>query len=134
MAEKLIAETRRMQHQLVEGDVAFWGAQLRLAMGVKAVEHLNFGNVRHVFFRRIAELDLALLNQLHQRHAGDRLGAGEDAHDAVGRHGKVAVERAFASGAFVDITGLVGRHGDNARHPEIAMGLAVQNEISGLFE
>ena len=47
---------------------------------------------------RVVQLETAFLVEHHQRHRGERLGHGIDAHHGVWRHGQVAltVRQAFA--------------------------------------
>ena len=53
-----------------------------------------------MFGHGLLELELALLDELHRRHGGDRLGHRGDAEDGVERHRRALVERAQAERAL----------------------------------
>ena len=59
---------------------------LRLPAGIEAGVHANIGELRQIDGQRRVELELAALVELHERHAGHRLGHGENLHDGVARH------------------------------------------------
>ena len=84
--EEVVAEAGRMQHQHAGGDVALRRPQLRLAVGVKSVEHFELADVGDVGFGRGVQVELAFLDALHDRRAGDRFRGREDGEDRVGRH------------------------------------------------
>ena len=114
LAEALVAQPRGVQHQVVDGDVALRRPRLRLACGVEAVEHLQLVDLRHVFLRRVFELDLAFLDQLHDGRAAHRLGGREQRHHRVGGHRLSLAELTFAGRAFVEVGLAVGGHRHHA--------------------
>ena len=52
---------------------------------------------------RIVELELAALVELHERHAGHRLGHRENLHDGVARHRLVVLAIRQAEGAEIHL-------------------------------
>ena len=76
--------------------------QLRLALGVKAFEHLRRGEIGQHLADRLIERELALLDQLHAGRRRDRLGHRGDPEHAVGGHGVVFGQVAFAERALID--------------------------------
>ena len=112
----LIAEPGRVGQQVTQRDRALGGPQLRRPRSVEPVQHLGRPergvDVRH----RLLELELALLDELHRRHGGDRLGHRGDAKHGVESHGRGLVEGAHAEGALVEEAPGRGGHGHHAGH------------------
>ena len=92
----------------------FAGAKFRLALGIEAFEHLRRGEIRQHLADRRVERELALLDQLHAGGGGDRLGHRGDPEHAVGRHGVVLGQVAFAERALIDHFLARRGHGDHA--------------------
>ena len=134
LVEEIVAEAGRVQHQHAGGDIALGRAELRIAGGVEAVDDLELADVGRVFLGRRVEIELALLDALQDRRAGDRLGGGEDREDAVGRHVGVLAHDALARRAFVDVFVLVGHHGDDAGYARVRGGDAIENGVEGRFQ
>ena len=101
---------------------------------LEAFDHLKLADVGRVVLGGRVEVELAFLDELQRRRAGDRLGGREDRKDRVGRHVGVAIEPAFAGGAFVDVALAVGRHGDDAGHARLGRHDAVQDRVGCRFE
>ena len=109
LVEEVVAQASRVQQQHAGGDVALGRAQLRFALRVEALDHLQLADLGDVGLGRRVEVELALFDELQRRRAGDRLGGREDREHGVGRHGRVAVQPALAGGTFVDVALAVGR-------------------------
>ena len=107
----LADETRGMAQHVANGDLALQRLVLRLAGIVESRVHLLVGELGRVQLERLVELELAALVELHQRHAGDRLGHGEDLHDGVARHRLVVLAIGEAEGAEVHFAVRPGRPG-----------------------
>ena len=82
LVEEVVAEAGRVQQQHPRGDVALGRAQLGLAVRVEALQHLQLADLRRVGLGRRVEIELAVLDQLQARRAGDRLGRREDREHA----------------------------------------------------
>ena len=91
-----------MGQQVAQRHRALRRARLRLALLIEAFQHLDFAQIRDDRTCRSVQFQLALLDHLHGRRAGDGLGHGGDPADRVGRHGDAAAGRAFAEPALVD--------------------------------
>ena len=112
----VVAEPGRVGQQVAQRDRPLRRTQLGRAGGVEALQHLGRAQARVDVRHGLLDLELALLDELHRRHGGDRLGHRGDAEDGVERHRRALVERAQAEGPFVEHA-LVGRgHGHHARH------------------
>ena len=83
---RAVGEAGRMAHDVAHGDRTRRRAIDRLAAGVLPGVDLHRLERRQVARQRIVEAELALFPQLHQRHAGDRLGHRVDLRDGVARH------------------------------------------------
>ena len=83
---ELVTEAGGVQQQHTGGDRPRRRAQARLPVGVKTLDHHKLADVGHVIFGRGVEVEPALLHQLQNGRAGDRLGGGEDRKHAVRRH------------------------------------------------
>ena len=107
-----VTEARRMGEQMAQRDGAFWCTQTR-RVAVPAVQHFNFAERRNDFACRGIKRELALLDQLHRRQAGDRFGHGRDPHHRVRRHGDAGTEHRRAERAFVNHFFAIGRNGND---------------------
>ena len=80
----------------------FRGAQLRLALGIEALEHLRRGEIgQHLADRRV-ERELALFDQLHGGGGRNRLGHRGDPEHAVCGHAGGFGQVAFSEGPLID--------------------------------
>jgi hypothetical protein len=80
-----VAEPRGVRDQLADGDRA--DRRLEVVGRDRAVVdllHLHVGELRQDLGERLVERELAVVDQHHRRHAGDRLGHRIDAVDALG--------------------------------------------------
>jgi hypothetical protein len=93
-----VPEARGVAHDLAHRRRALHVLQDRAAEVVGAGHHLEVLKLRHIAGDRVVQAPLALFEQDHHRHAGDRLGHRVDAHDRVGRHRRVLREAALAVG------------------------------------
>ena len=100
---------------------------------VEALDDLQLADVGRVVLSRRVEVELALLDELQDRRAGDRLGRREDGEDSVGRHVAVPVEPPLAGGALVDVAIAVGDHRDHAGNPRVRADDAIQNGVPAAF-
>jgi hypothetical protein len=117
----VVAEAGRMGHEMAQRDRVSRRPQFWFAVGVKALEHLRRGEVGQDLADRRVERELALFDQLHGGRAGDGLGHRGDPEHAVGRHGIVLGQVAFAERALVDHLFAVCGHGDDAGNfPRVA--------------
>ena len=106
-----------MGQQMLQCDRTLRRAQHRFAGRVKALEHLRrvqrrLADIRH---RRI-EVEPALLDQLHRRDRGDRLGHRGDAEHGIQRHRRAVRDIAPSERAFIERPGLARGHRDDPRH------------------
>jgi hypothetical protein len=70
--------------QVAQGDRPPGGSEARLARRVEALQHLGRAERGVDVGHRCLEGELALLDQLHRRDRGDRLGHGSDLENRVG--------------------------------------------------
>jgi hypothetical protein len=113
-----------MTESILDGRFAFQRLQHDIAVGVCAGIDLQVGEFRNVFIQRVVELELALLIQRQQCHAGDRLGHGVQAEQAVRGH------RAFGARVGVTVSLVVHdaamprhRHHDTGHPALVHLGL-----------
>ena len=81
-----VAEAGGMVEQFAHGGLARGIGQFHIAFLVITEQKLEIGEFGHVFADGVVEFPQALLVQHHQRHAGDGLGHGIDAEQAVRGH------------------------------------------------
>ena len=81
----------------------FGASYFGCAVGIQPGVDPHFGELRRVDRERRVELELAALVQLHERHAGHRLGHGENLHDGVARHRLVVFAIGETEGAEVHL-------------------------------
>jgi hypothetical protein len=105
-----------MGQQVAQHDRPLRGTQLGRASGVKPLQDPGRAQYRVDIGQRLFERELALLDKLHGRDAGHRLGHRGDAEDGVERHRRAVAKDARAERAFVE-QALVGRyHRHHAGH------------------
>ena len=131
LVEEIVGEARGVQKQHPRRHIAFRRAQLRLAVVVEAVDHLQLADRRRILLGRRVEIEPAVLDQLQANGAGNRFRGRKDGADAVGGHVDIAAEPALAHGAFVDIAVPVGRDRCHARHAGRGTDGLVQDRIAG---
>ncbi|MCY1370024.1 hypothetical protein D9M69_570930 [compost metagenome] len=129
VAEELVAEAGRVQHQVVDGDTPLGRTCSGLARGVKTVQHLQFIDLWHVRSRRVAQAHLALFHQLHQAHAGQGLGGRKEGEHRIGGHGAILAKLARAGRAFIEILLPVGRHGHHAWGAPVAFHVLLEHSV-----
>jgi len=134
LVEEIVAKTGRVQQQHPGGDVALGCTQLRLSIRVEAFDHLQLADLGDVGLGGRVEVKFALFDELQRRRAGDRLGGREDREHGVGRHVRVAVQPALASGTFVDVALGVGDHRHHAGHARLGRYDAVQDRVRRRLE
>ena len=131
--EEVIAKARRVQHQLACGDIGFRRTQTRLAIVVKAVDHLQIADRGRVFLGRCIKVQQPVLYALQRGRARNRLGRGKDRKDGVFGH-RIAADAPFAGCTGVDVAVAVGDHRHNARNTGRAAGQAVQHTVATRFD
>ena len=89
-------------------------AQFRLALGVKAFQHLRVGEIGQQLADRLVQRELALFHELHAGGARDGLGHRGDPEHAVGGHGIVLGQVALAERALINHLIAGRRHRDHA--------------------
>ena len=92
LAAEAVAEAGGVVEQFAHGGLARGLGQFDVALLVVAHQELEIGEFGHVFADGIVELPQAFLVQHHQRHAGDGLGHGIDAEEAVLVHRRIVVD------------------------------------------
>ena len=106
----VIAKAGGMGEQMAQRDRAGGGAQHR-HVAAEAVQHHWRREMRQHGGDRAIQAELALLNQLHRRHRGDRLGHRGDPEDVVGPQRPPAGEVGDAEAALVQQVAAGGGHG-----------------------
>lgn len=101
---------------MAQGDRPCRRPQARLAPGIEALQHLRRGEPGQQLAERCIESERTLLDQLHCRHRGDRLGHGGDPEHGIEAHGCVVRQAAPAERALVHNAARVGRGRDHARY------------------
>src|SRR5208337_4755413 len=129
--EVVVADARRVERQHPRRDVSPRRPQPGLTVLVEAFEHLQLANLWGVAFRGRVEIEHALLDELQDNGSGDRLGAGEERKDAVGRHRVGVAEPPDAGRALIDIPRTAARHRDDAGNVRLAGGRAAENGVCG---
>ena len=76
--------------------------RLAAVLGLLLDADLHVGEGRNVFRERIVELDLAVLDQLHRHHGGDRLGQRGQAEDGLVRYRRLRHHILHAEGFVID--------------------------------
>ena len=128
----VVGEAGGVGHEMAQRDRLFGRPQFRLALGVETFQHLRRGEVRQQLADRLVQRELALLDQLHAGRGRDRLGHRGDPEHAVGGHGIVLGQVAFAERALVDHL-IAGRgHRDHAGN-FLGLAFLTQNLIDLSF-
>ena len=118
----VVAEPGGVGHELAQRDRRFRRPQFWFAVGVKAFQHLHRGEIGQQFSDRLVERQLALLDQLHRAGRRDGLGHGGNPEHAVGGHGIVFGEVAFAERALIDhLVASRGHSHDAGNFPGVAL-------------
>ena len=112
----LVAEAGCVGQQMAQRDRAFGRAQSWRARGVEALQDLRRGQFREHVADRLVELELALLDELHRRDRGHRLGHRRDAEHAVAGHCGAVDNVAQSKRALVQDSGIGSRQCDDTRH------------------
>ena len=99
--------------------------------GVERLEHLELGELRQIFLRRIVERHLALLDELHGGYRGDRLGHRSDAEQRIELQRTSLADVGQPERALIDDAIAIGRHGDDAGDL-LALDRAAQRGVDGL--
>ena len=134
LVEEVVAEAGGVQEQHAGGDGALGRPQPGLAGGVEALQDLGLADLRCVFLGRGVEVEPALLDQLQDGCAGDRLGGREDREHGIRGHVGVLAEHPLAGRALVDVATPVGRHCDHPRDPRSARDGSVQDRVGGVLQ
>ena len=110
----VVGKARGVGHEMAQRDRLLGGAQFRLAVGVKAFQHLRGGKIGQQLADRLVQRELALFDELHAGGARDRLGHGGDPEHAVGGHRIVLGQVALAERALINHLAAGRRHRDHA--------------------
>ena len=130
-AEIGIAEARGMQHQHAGRDVALRRPKPEPARLVETLEHLKLADLRNIALRRRVEVETALLHALQDRGPGDRLGAGKEREDAIGRHRLGLAEAPHAGRALIKSPLPSRRHRDDAGNARLAGYRLLHDRVGG---
>ena len=120
----LIAEAGGVGQQMPQRDRPLGRPQPRRAGIVEPLQYLGRRQFRKHIPDRLIQLQPALLDELHSRHRGHRLGHRREPEDAVGRHVGPVHEVPRAERAFVEDPLVGRRHRDDPRHLSGLRGLA----------
>ena len=134
LVEEVVAEAGRVQEQHAGGDGALGRPQPGLAGGVEALQDLGLADLGRVFLGRGVEVEPALLDQLQDGRAGDRLGGREDREHGIRGHVRVLAEDPLAGRTLVDVAAPVGRHCDHPRDARTARDGPVQDRVGGVLQ
>ena len=137
LAPQIVAPAAGVGEQMAQGERAAGWAQLRLTVGIPASQHLRAADFRDPAADRAIQIDLALLDKLHRRRAGDGFGHGRDPHHRIRRHpGRLRVVP-LPKAAFVNHPIAVRRQSDDAgndpcvRSPlQQSVGIALQRSLA----
>ncbi len=98
----VVAEAGGVGQQVAQGHRAARRAQPRLAGRVEPLQHLGRGEFLDDLARRLVEREAAVLDELHRRRGGDRLGHRGDAEHRPHVHRRLLGEAAPSERALVD--------------------------------
>ena len=112
----LVAEAGRMGQQMPQRDRPLGRPQARGAGIVEPLQYLGCRQFGKHISDRLIQLQPALLDELHRRDRGHRLGHRGEPEDRVGRHLGTVGEIARAERAFVEGPLVGRRHRDDAGH------------------
>jgi hypothetical protein len=104
----------------------------RLAGRIESFQHAGLRERGHHVRRWAIEMEPPLLDQLHRRGRGDRLGHRGDPDHGVGGHRCAAALHPLAEAALVDWAIPIGRERRDARHLAVRDRLAQQRVRLGL--
>ena len=93
-------------------------------LGIEGVEHRQLRHFWKMLLDRIIERELALLDELHERRRGDRLGHRCDPEQCIGGQGAAGRDIGHSEGALIDDALAIGDERDDARHLLTLDGLA----------
>ena len=114
--QHLVAKARGMGQQVAQGDRAGRRPQPRLSRRVEPLQHVGSRQLRQDTADRLVERELALLDQLHRRDRGHRLGHRGDAKDRVLGHRRAGGKVAPPERALVNDAAVGRRQGYDAGH------------------
>src|SRR5215211_2285900 len=129
--EEVVAEAGGVQHEMLYRNLGGWGAELRLTVGVEALEDVDVGDLGRVFSGGVVEGDHTLLHELLDCHARYGLGTREDGEHGVRGHLLLPTELALAFRALVEIRLAVGRHRDHAWNAIFPLHSTAQHAVRG---
>src|SRR5210317_372429 len=105
-----------MGQELAHGYGRLGGSQYRFVVGIKALENLDASELWQILTNGAIQLDLALLNELHDCDRRYCFGHRGDPSDGVNRHLGVARYVSEASCTLVDNSVRCRCNGDNSRN------------------
>ena len=115
-APHIVGEAGRMGQQMTDSHRSPGRPQTWLPGRIETFEHLGRCEFCHQLARRLLELDLVALDQLHRRRRRHRLGHRGDPDYGIERHRRILAEFTRAEGAFIHNALIRGGHRHDARN------------------